>query len=266
MAGPRNTGGSPSIATASPLATLIVRTPEGNRRRTASGSVCSRASTYAGAPVGPRAVATNCRLSAANPSASSTSNGGGPPRGHRRRPTCWFMPRRYRQRASGTSPYRPTASYSSGRTRSAASRPVRPPGALQEFEQLGDLELVHAVGPVVGGVVAGVLGGLGDLVALDRQEQVDQLLAQQLADSGVLLQGVQSRLQPGGDGRGPVVQAVGQPLGWRWRLDLVADAVQARGDGGGAHLVGFGGPAGLAFFAARRGADHTLFSDRERAI
>src|SRR5919198_1536832 len=154
MASPRNTGGSPSSATASPLATLVASTPYGNRRRTASGSVCRRASRYAGAPGGPGAVATSCRLSPANPSASSTSNGDGPPRGHRRRPACWFMPRRYRQRASGSSPSRPTASY--------ISRPtaVDLPGALQELEQLRALELVHSVDPVAGGVVAGVLGGL----------------------------------------------------------------------------------------------------------
>jgi hypothetical protein len=33
-----------------------------------------------------------------------------------------------------------------------------------------------------------LLGGLGDLVALDGQEQVDQLLAEQLAQDRVLLQ------------------------------------------------------------------------------
>ncbi len=88
-----------------------------------------------------------------------------------------------------------------------------------------------------------MLGSLGDLVALDRQEQVDQLLAHEPAQHRVLLQFVEGGLQADRDGRGPVLQAVGQPLGRRWRLDLVADAVQARGDRRRTHQVGVGGAA-----------------------
>src|SRR6266540_4889716 len=58
---------------------------------------------------------------------------------------------------------------------------------LLQFEQLGDLEPVHPGGPIVGGVVAGVLRGLGDLVALDRKEQPDQLLTHEPTQHRVLL-------------------------------------------------------------------------------
>src|SRR6266542_7107315 len=74
---------------------------------------------------------------------------------------------------------------------------TRGSGTSEELEQLGDLEVVHPGGPVLGAVVAGVLGGLGDLVALDRQEQVDQLLAEQAAQHRVLLQLVQGGLKAG---------------------------------------------------------------------
>ncbi len=54
-----------------------------------------------------------------------------------------------------------------------------------------------------GAVVAGALGGLGDLVALDRQEQPDQLLAEQAAQHRVLLQLVQAASSRVGIGTGP---------------------------------------------------------------
>src|SRR6266511_2069521 len=56
----------------------------------------------------------------------------------------------------------------------SAPQPKMSLGSLEELEQLSDLEVVDAFGPVARGIVQGLLGGLGDLVALDRQEQVDQ--------------------------------------------------------------------------------------------
>jgi hypothetical protein len=82
MAGPSTIGGTPRAATASPLATLIPSTAPGNRRRAASGKVCSNASTYATAsvprgrppPTGPSSKTNRAVLKPAATSASPLSN------------------------------------------------------------------------------------------------------------------------------------------------------------------------------------------------
>ncbi len=61
----------------------------------------------------------------------------------------------------------------------------------------------------------------GDFVALDRQEQVDQLLAEQIPQGGVLLSTSRAASSRVRIAAGHSI-AIGEPLSRRWRLDAIA--------------------------------------------
>jgi hypothetical protein len=96
-------------ANASPLATLVASTATGNRRRAASGRVCSRASAYPrtttplASPLRDSSDANRLTLRAAAAAARTLSNTFGLARAGGGRLARSCMPRPYRRRAPATS-------------------------------------------------------------------------------------------------------------------------------------------------------------------